>query len=125
MRNWTLPLTMLLLGGCANLQAPETAVEYAGTITPTLLDAQSMEVRLEGRRFTGTWNRSKCFTDACRDGFRNVPRMYRRHVYRGHALLRAADGTGLECEWAGYRERLEGACGLDDGREFRLTDAAG
>lgn len=120
MNKMTVAGLMLLLGGCAG--SAELAGREAGTETLRLnwTAPGVMEVSLDGKRYTGAWDASRCFTDACRDGFRNVPRMYRRHVEHGQAVLTAGDGSRMSCAGVSYRQQLKGTCTLADGRSFRL-----
>ncbi|HRH81112.1 MAG TPA: hypothetical protein PLW81_08725 [Thiobacillaceae bacterium] len=120
MKKMILTVLMPLLGGCAG--TAELAGSGAGTETLRLNWAAPgvMEVSLDGKRYAGAWDAAKCFTDACRGVFRNVPRIDRRHVRHGQAVLLAKDGSRLVCAGVGYRERFEGTCAAADGRSFRL-----
>jgi hypothetical protein len=114
--------TLSLLAACASpvaLTGPEGAMA-AGTPTMSWLEPHAMEVRLEGKRYVGEWRSSACFTDACRGTYRDVPRIHRRHIRQGQAILTAADGARLECRWVSHLPEVDGNCTSQDGRIFKL-----
>ncbi len=122
-KTWLIGVLMLL-GGCAchgGLSDAASMRPIAGTLQPSWLDNSTLLVELDNKRFTGDQTSSVCHTDACRSVFRNVPRMYRRHVLNGQAELAAADGERLACEWTRYRQQVDGICRSPDGREFKLS----
>lgn len=92
----------------------------AETLALVNLDAHTVEVRLGGIPYQGTWQESRCFNPSCRGEFRNVLRADRRHVRKGEAHLVAGDGTPLYCEWVSYRRQARGTCETVDGRVYRL-----
>lgn len=114
---------LTLIGGCACIGgAAETAnaMPMAGTLHPVWLESSAMRVDLDDKHFLGEQSSSVCHTDACRSVFRNVPRIYRRHVLNGQAELVAPGGERLSCEWTRYRDQVDGVCRDPDGRQFKL-----
>ena len=126
MNKWLLLLLMPLLTACAS-QVPITAGDpadpVAGTLTVAWLEPNAMEVVVDGKRYVGDWSSTICSTDECRGVYRNVLRIHRRHIRKGHAVLVAADGSRIECEWVSHLPALEGSCKTQDGRVFRLKAA--
>lgn len=122
-----LPVFLLpLLAACASpvvLTAPEGATQATGTLTLTWLEPHALEVTLDGKRYVGEWTSQICSTDECRGVYRDVPRIHRRHIRKGHAVLMAADGSRIECDWVSHLPELDGTCKTSDGRVFRLKSA--
>lgn len=112
-----------LLGACAS-EGPITARESSPALdglTLVRLEPHVMEVRLDDSPYIGDWRDSRCFTDACRGEFRNVRRIYRRHIRHGEAQLVAQDGTSMQCAWVNYRKQIRGTCRAPDGLTYRLV----
>ncbi len=126
MHKWLLIFLLPLLTACAS-QVPITASDPADRIVGTLgvawLEPKVMEVVVDGKRYTGEWSSQICATDECRGAYRNVLRIHRRHIRKGHAVLVAADGSRVECEWVSHLPELEGTCKTQDGRVYKLKSA--
>lgn len=120
----SIPL-LALLSACAApiaLTGPDGA-QAAGTLTLAWLEPHAMEVRLEGKRYAGEWRSSVCFTAECRGVYRDVPRIHRRHIHQGEAILAATDGSRLACRWVSHLPEVDGTCKAADGRVYRLKAA--
>lgn len=113
---------LALVAACASpvvLVGPDGAAS-AGTLTIAWLEPYDMEVQLDGKRYVGAWISSPCFTDACRGAYRDVPRVHRRHIRQGEAILTTTDGTRLDCRWVSHLPEVDGTCTSQDGRVFKL-----
>jgi hypothetical protein len=111
-----------LLAGCSSTAALNGSDDaaVAGVLTLEWVKPHAIEIRLDGMRYVGEWTSSVCTTDACRGKYRNVLRMYRRHIERGEATLTAPNGARLDCDWLSYLPEVEGECRAPDGRLFKL-----
>jgi hypothetical protein len=112
----------LLLAGCAsNLPAVgNDQADLAGTLLLDWVQPHAIEIQLDGVTYSGAWTSSVCATDACRGKFRNVRKIYRRHVLHGEADLTAKNGARMHCEWVSYLPEVDGQCRTQDGRLFKL-----
>ncbi len=116
-------LAMAMMDGCAShmaLTGKDDVEATVGILAPSWLEPHTMEVQLDGKRYVGQWSSSACFTDECRGVFRNVLRIYRRHIRKGEAVLAATDGGRLECQWVSYPPKMDGLCRARDGRIYKL-----
>ena len=128
MKKWLLFSLLALVGACGGAQAAGTdpGATDASAATPlpsaqlTQLEPHAMAVVVDGKRYAGDWTSAQCFTDPCRGVFRNVPRIYRRHVHHGEAELTAKDGARLACDWVSYRDHVQGTCTTADGTKLPL-----
>lgn len=123
MKNWLLVFLLPLISACATpvgLTGPDAPTSSAGTLNLAWLAPNSMEVVLDGQRYEGEWTSSRCYTDACRGVYRNVPRIHRRHIRQGQAELVAQDGARMTCEWVSHLPEVQGSCTTQDGRKFLL-----
>jgi len=125
MRRWKsafYPAAILLLAGCAsNLPAVgNDQADLAGTLVLEWVHPQAVEIQLDGVAYAGAWTSRLCTTDVCRGKFRNVRKIYRRHVHHGEADLIANNGTRMRCEWVSYLPEVDGRCRTQDGRLFKL-----
>jgi len=114
---------LLLLTGCAaNVALTDSAdsIQGMGTLHLTWLQPHALEVQLDGKRYEGDWTSTLCTTDGCRGVYRNVLKIHRRHINKGQAVLVTKDGDRLTCEWVSHLPDVEGTCGTQDGRLFRL-----
>jgi len=125
MKRWAAgfyPAAMLLLTGCA-CSVPVVGgdqPDVAGTLILDWVQPQAIAIQLDGVTYTGAWTSHVCTTDACRGKFRNVRKIYRRHVQHGEADLTAQNGARLHCEWVSYLPEVDGQCRSQDGRLFKL-----
>jgi hypothetical protein len=111
---------LALLSGCTKLairQAPDDVVAEQ-SLKPVWIAPDGIEIQLDGKQYNGTRTSHRCVTDACRGDFRNVPRIYRRHIEQGQASLTARDGSSLDCAWVSYLPEADGYCRAQDGRVF-------
>ena len=119
------PVAFLLLAGCAsNLPAVgNDQTDLAGTLELEWVQPQTIEIRLDGETYTGAWTSRLCTTDVCRGTFRNVRKIYRRHIHHGEADLAAKNGARMHCEWVSYLPDVDGRCRIQDDRLFKLHAA--
>jgi len=127
MRRWKTGFysaAVLLLAGCAsNLSAVgDDQSDFAGTLILEWVQPQAIEIQLDGETYTGAWTNRLCTTDACRGKFRNVRKIYRRHIHHGEADLTAINGARMHCEWVSYLPEVDGQCRTQDGRLYRLRE---
>jgi len=129
MKNLLLLLLIPLISACASQATTSQTSPHGlpGSATPaielvTLSQATPRVIELEvaGIRYVGSWTDGPCFTDFCRGDFRNVPRMYRRHVRHGEAELAASNGTRMNCLWVSYRDQIRGSCRTAEGQDYVL-----
>lgn len=123
MKNWLLLSLLPLIGACTTpigLTGPDATTPGVGTLYLTWLAANSMQVDLDGQRYEGKWTSTRCYTDICRGVYRNVPRIHRRHIRRGHAELVTPDGARMTCEWVSHLPEVHGSCTTQDGRKYLL-----
>ncbi len=128
MRRWKSAFysaAVLLLAGCAsNLPAVgDDQSDLAATLILEWVQPQAIEIQLDGETYTGAWISRVCTTDVCRGKFRNVRKIYRRHIQHGEADLTARNGARMHCEWASYLPEIDGQCRTQDGRLFKLQAA--
>ena len=119
-------LPLLLLAGCASnvaLKDTSDATQAVGTLHLGWLQANSMEVMLDGKRYVGKWDSERCLNVECRGVYRNVSKVHRRHIEKGQALLKSRDGDHLDCEWVSHLPDVQGTCRAQDGRVFKLVAA--
>lgn len=122
MKRWLFPVALVLLNGCAStldLNSSDAPI-VAGTLSLDWIAPHTIELQLDGMRYAGDWTSRVCTTDACRGMFRNVPKIHRRHIHQGRAMLTAQNGARLDCEWVSHLPELDGACRAQDGRLFKL-----
>ncbi len=125
MKRWTTGFysaAMLLLTGCA-WSVPVVGgdrSDLAGTLILEWVQPQAIEIQLDGVTYAGAWTSRLCTTDACRGKFRNVRKIYRRHIHHGEADLTAKSGARMHCEWVSYLPEVDGQCRTQDGRLFKL-----
>ncbi len=124
MKKLLLLIFIPLINACTSLGASS---EVSTTETPTLelvtlsqAANRVIELKLDDVHYVGSWTDGPCFTDFCRGDFRNVPRMYRRHVRHGEAELAASNGTRMNCLWVSYRDQIRGSCRTEDGQGYTL-----
>ncbi len=124
MKHLSIPLFLLVLGGCATTDVALTSADKpdagSGTLQMVWLFPNTAEVQLDGKRYVGEWADSRCFTPQCRGEFFNVPKIHRRHIRKGSAELEAQDDTRLNCEWVSHDKKVIGTCQASDGRQFKL-----
>jgi len=116
-------LFLLILTGCASnvaLKDSADVTQAVGTLSLSWLQANSMEVTLEGKRYVGEWTSEPCLNEYCRGVYRNVQKLHRRHIDKGYAILKSKDGGQLECVWVSHLPDVQGECRAQDGRQFRL-----
>ena len=128
MRRWKSAFysaAVLLLAGCAsNLPAVgDDQSDLAGTLILEWVQPQAIEIQLDGVTYAGAWTSYVCTTDACRGKFRNIRKIYRRHIHHGEADLTAKGGARMHCEWVSYLPEVDGQCRTQDGRLFKLHAA--
>lgn len=126
MNKWLLIFLPFLLSACASqvaLKGTEGATPVAGTLSLAWLEPNAVEVVIDGKRYVGELTSSVCSTDECRGVYRDVLRIHRRHVRKGHAVLVAKDGSRVECDWVSHMPELDGTCKTQDGRVYKLKSA--
>lgn len=129
MKHWKLSalLAFSVLTGCATtdvaLSSADKPEAGAGALQMVWLLPNRAEIRLDGKRYVGEWNDSRCFTPECRGKFRNVLKLHRRHIHHGSAELVADENTRMNCEWVSHDKKVIGACRTNDGRVYRLQDS--
>ncbi len=129
MKHWKLSalLAFSVLTGCATtdvaLSSADKPEAGAGALQIVWLLPNRAEIRLDGKRYVGEWNDSRCFTPECRGEFRNVLKLHRRHIRNGSAELVADENTRMNCEWVSHDKKVIGACRTNDGRVYRLQDS--
>jgi len=109
-------------GGCAS-HLPAVGndqSDFAGTLILEWVQPQAIEIQLDGVTYAGAWTSHRCTTDICRGKFRNLWKIYRRHIHHGEADLTAKNGARMHCEWVSYLPEVDGQCRTHDGRLFKL-----
>ena len=115
----------LLLTGCA-WSVPVVGgdqSDFAGTLILEWVQPQAIEIQLDGMTYAGVRTSHLCTTDACRGKFRNIRKIYRRHIHHGEADLTAKNDARMHCEWVSYFPEVDGQCRTQDGRLFKLHAA--
>ncbi|WP_018506903.1 hypothetical protein [Thiobacillus thioparus] len=126
MKHWKIStlFALSLLTGCAStdvaLSSADKPEAGAGTLKIGWSRFSSVQIRLDGKIYVGEWRDSRCFTRECLGEFRNIQRIYRKHIRKGAAELVAKDNTCLNCEWGSHGMKVIGACRADDGRVYHL-----
>ena len=126
MRRLILILPLIALTGCASnvaLKDASDATQAVGTLTLTWLIHNSMEVMLDGKRYAGEWDSERCLNVECRGVYGNVPKVHRRHIDKGQAILESREGDRLDCEWVSHLPDLHGTCRAQDDSVFKLVEA--
>jgi hypothetical protein len=115
------------LAGCAtglSLTGEQGGVAGDGTLRLTLLKPYEAEVRVDGRRYVGPWPSELCTAETCGSVYQETPRLHRRHLRKGDAVLVAADGSRLQCDWISHLPDVTGTCRTGAGRSFKLVGSA-
>lgn len=126
MKHWKISTlsALSLLAGCAStdvaLSSADKLKAGAGTLKIGWSRFSSAQIRLDGKIYVGEWRDSRCFTRECLGEFRNIQRIYRKHIRKGAAELVAKDNTCLNCKWGSHGMKVIGACRADDGRVYHL-----
>lgn len=126
MKRRMLILPLIALAGCASnvvLKDASDTPQAVGTLTLTWLAHNSMEVTLDGKRYVGEWDSERCLNMECRGAYSNVPKVHRRHIREGKAVLTTREGDRLDCEWVSHLPDVQGMCRAQDGRVFKLVEA--
>ena len=124
MKYLSIPILLLVLGGCATTNVALTSADKpdagSGTLQLVWLFPNTAEVQLDGKRYAGEWADRRCSTPQCLGEFSNVPRSHQRHIRKGSAELVDKNNTRLKCEWVSHYKEVIGTCQADDGRKFKL-----
>ncbi len=126
MKRLMLILPLIALTGCATnvaLKDASDATQAVGTLTLTWLIHNSMEVTLDGKRYVAEWESERCLNVECRGAYSNVPKVHRRHIKEGQAVLKTREGDRLDCEWVSHLPDVMGTCRAQDGRVFKLAES--
>ncbi len=125
----------LALAGCAStydltLMPRDSGKTYTGTLQEVARGEGKMSVNIEGKAYNGTWVQS---APAYSQGWITGGLGFGRRGWGGlgtsiildnpqggeaKALLSAADGSGLRCDFRSSHERGGGVCRDDKGKEY-------
>jgi len=125
----------LALAGCAStydltLMPRDSGKTYAGTLAEVSRGEGRISVTIEGKAYTGTWVQS---ASTYSQGWITGGLSFGRRGWGGlgtsiildnpqggeaKALLSAADGSGLRCDFRSSHERGGGVCRDDKGKEY-------
>lgn len=83
---------------------------------------QYPDVRLGHARHPDGHRRGQGCSCRC-SPYRDVPRIHRRHIDKGQAVLKTKEGERLDCEWVSHLPDVQGTCRAQDGRVFKLVEA--
>ncbi len=134
MRALPLAALALTLCGCAatydlTLMPRDSGKMYAGTVTDDASGEGRVAIAIEGKAYAGTWVQSSPTTSHGwitgigygRRGFGGLGTVITIDNPQGNeakALLTAADGSGLRCDFKTGQGRGIGLCRDDRGREY-------
>lgn len=137
MRHAILVVAALALGGCAtsyqlSLMPRDSGTIYSGVAEDSASGEGRISIELEGKSYNGTWvqtapDRTTAYVTGGfgwgfgRRGWSGLGTMLTIDNPQGgeaKALLTAADGSGLRCDFKGGQGRGGGVCRDDRGREY-------
>jgi hypothetical protein len=107
----------MVLAACTSAGSVKTGNDtLSAVVTRELVGPDKIEVTLNGKVYRGDWQvgpPSKEQTQG--ETFR-----HRRHMHSAKNILKADDGSGMECQWKTHLYAADGSC-VADGREYPLS----
>ena len=85
-------------------------------MTRGLIEPYRVEVNLDGKVYRGEWRTGA--PTAEQKAATTYP--HRTHIGEVRSMLKADDGSMLDCRWNAHSETAEGAC-VANGREYPLV----
>lgn len=111
-------LTALGLAACSSTGSLQSSQgdKISGTLTRGLIEPYRVEVNLDGKVYRGEWR-----TGAPTPGQKAATTYpHRKHIGEVRSMLKADDGSMLDCRWETHGDTAEGAC-AGHGREYPLV----
>jgi len=118
-------LFLAALGGCTANVKPSEFVD-PGINAPTIylkqLKSDQVQIDVSGKIYEGEWSTIQCTFDTCPEKYKLLTKRHRAHSHSRAALLKATDGSQLECEWISHQAEIDGVCLSADGQKLRLKE---
>ena len=106
-----------LLAACTSTGSMKSGNDtLSAVVARNLFGPDKIEATLNGKVYRGDWQvgpPSKEQTQG--ETFR-----HRQHMHSAKNILKADDGSGMECQWKTHLYAADGSC-LVDGREYPLS----
>ena len=109
---------VLGLSACSStttLQSTQSGSSISGSVTRGAFEPHAVVVQLEGKMYRGEWRTGA----PAAEQKTATAYPHQKHIGEVRSMLKADDGSTLDCRWKSHGESAEGVC-ASGGRDYPL-----
>lgn len=115
-------LAIISLTACATSQPKASAepIDSSNPLELSLVGTNVARIVFDQKDYLGEWKPIQCSFDTCPEQYRLLSKWHRAHSRGRSAVLSAADGSQLQCEWVSHQAENKGVCRTPGGKLVEL-----
>ena len=107
----------IVLAACTSTGSMKSGNDtLSAVVARNLFGPDKIEATLNGKIYRGDWQ----VGPPSREQTQGETFRHRQHMHSAKNILKADDGSGMECQWKTHLYAADGSC-MVDGREYPLS----